>query len=229
MIVVYSRRDKRGQTDHQFDPGRTDEGGFEQHDVEQDRAALVRAEGERAARERAERELAALVRAERDRLVRERASNGPSVFDETSARPALRHQTIKGPAYVIDGDTIVVRKTQIRLFGIDAPELDHPFGKQAKWAMMKLCKNQTVFAEILETDTHGRTVAKCTLGDGTDLSAELVRQGLALDWPKFSGGAYRSLETSDARRRLWLADARQKGRMHVWERFEAGRRSSSNG
>ena len=50
---------------------------------------------------------------------------------------------------------------------------------------------------------------------------EMVKAGLAIDWPKYSGGKYRSLEVPDARKKMWLADARQKGRMHVWEQFEA--------
>jgi len=107
------------------------------------------------------------------------------------------------------------------LFGIDAPELDHPYGQKAKWALVKICKGQTVRAEILETDAHGRTVAKCYLEDGRDLSSEMVKLGLAIDWPKFSGGKYRHLEVAGARKRSWLADARQKGRMHVWEKFAA--------
>ncbi|MEL7115878.1 MAG: nuclease [Pseudomonadota bacterium] len=74
---------------------------------------------------------------------------------------------------------------------------------------------------MIDRDDHGRTVAKCTLSDGRDLSAEMVKLGLAIDWPKFSGGVYGHLETADARKKLWLADARQKGRMHVWEKFEA--------
>ena len=125
---------------------------------------------------------------------------------------------------MIDGDTIVIQKTQIRLFGIDAPELEHPYGQKAKWALVSLCKGQTVSAEITERDHYGRTVARCYLEDGRDLSAEMVKQGLAIDWPKFSGGKYRSLETADARKKLWLADARQKGRMHVWEQFESRQR-----
>lgn len=76
-------------------------------------------------------------------------------------------------------------------------------------------------AEIKETDAYGRTVAQCFLPDGRDLSAEMVRMGLAIDWPKFSGGKYAAIETSDARKKLFLADARQKGNMYVWERFEA--------
>ncbi len=148
-------------------------------------------------------------------------------FNRNTVRPAEPPRSIKeGAAYVVDGDTIIVQKTQIRLFGIDAPEMNHPYGRNAKWALVRLCKGQKVRAEILELDAHGRTVAKCSLPDGRDLSAEMVKLGLAIDWPKFSGGIYRSLETPDARKKMWLADARQKGRMHVWAAYEA--RQSSN-
>lgn len=126
-----------------------------------------------------------------------------------------------GSAYVVDGDTLVIQETQIRLFGIDAPEINHPYGNKAKWALVSLCKGHAVRAEITEQDDYGRTVARCYLQDGRDLSAEMVRLGLAIDWPKFSGGIYRSLETPEVRKKLWLADARQKGRIHVWRQFEA--------
>lgn len=149
----------------------------------------------------------------------------PKPFDAKTAAPT--REVLTGRAYIVDGDTITLNKTQIRLFGIDAPEMNHPYGKKAKWALVALCKGQTVRAEVTEKDVYGRTVAKCYLSDGRDLSAEMVKQGLAIDWPKFSGGIYRNLETKDARRKLWLADARQKGRMHVWKNFEA-RSSSAN-
>nr|WP_252731513.1 thermonuclease family protein [Lentibacter algarum] len=151
------------------------------------------------------------------RTVAEKRS-GP--FDRSSSRPAPVQTEIVGRAYVVDGDTITIKKTQIRLFGIDAPEMNHPFGVKSKWAMVALCKGQTIRAEVTEQDAFGRTVAKCYLPDGRDLSAELVKQGLAIDWPKFSGGIYRDLEVPDARKKMWLADARQKGRMHVWEQFD---------
>ena len=142
-------------------------------------------------------------------------------FDVRSGRQLRQKQVITGAAYIIDGDTIKVKKTQVRLYGIDAPELNHPHGQQAKWALHKLCKGHTVRAEITEMDAYGRTVAQCFLADGRDLSAEMVKLGLAIDWPKFSGGKYQKLETPDARKKLFLADARQNGRMHVWEKFEA--------
>lgn len=145
----------------------------------------------------------------------------PPPFDDASAKHLPEPRILVGSAYVIDGDTIRINKTQIRLFGVDAPELNHPYGKKAKWALHRLCKDRVVRAEVTDEDAHGRTVAHCYLPDGRDLSAEMVRQGLALDWPKFSGGKYRSLETLDARKKLFLADARQKGRMQVWEKYEA--------
>ena len=140
-------------------------------------------------------------------------------FDAQSSHKQTISATLQGPAYVVDGDTVVIQKTQIRLFGIDAPEIDHPHGKNAKWALVKLCKGKTIRAEITEQDAYGRTVANCYLQDGRDLSAEMVKLGLAIDWPKFSGGKYSSMEVLGVRKKLWLADARQKGRMHVWEQF----------
>ena len=138
--------------------------------------------------------------------------------DSTSLAP-LAPTVLSGKAYVIDGDSLVIANQELRLFGIDAPEFDHPYGKSAKSALIKLCNGQIIRAEIIDTDIHGRKVARCTLPDGRDLSAEMVKLGLAIDWAKFSGGIYRHLEIEGARKKLWLADARQKGRMHVWEKY----------
>jgi endonuclease YncB( thermonuclease family) len=143
---------------------------------------------------------------------------------EKQGSAELGNVVLYGKAYVIDGDTLVIQKQELRLFGIDAPEFDHPYGKSAKSALIKLCNGHVIRAEIMDSDIHGRKVARCTLPDGRDLSAEMVKLGLAIDWRKFSGGVYRNLETEDARKKLWLADARQKGRMDVWEKYAQSRR-----
>lgn len=122
-------------------------------------------------------------------------------------------QELRGRAWVIDGDTIDIGGTRIRLAGIDAPELDHPYGKTAKWTLVNLCKGKEVRAVFHGDLSHDRTVATCFLPDGRDLSAEMVRAGMAIDWTKFSGGKYRGLEPDGVRRKLWRCDARQKGRM----------------
>lgn len=128
-------------------------------------------------------------------------------------QPHPPDRVVTGRCWVIDGDTIVIGTLHIRLAGIDAPELDHPWGQQSKWALVKLCKGQTITARIKPEMSHDRLVAECFLPDGRDLAAELVKAGLALDWPKFSGGKYRHLETADARKKLWRANVRQSGVM----------------
>ncbi|MFN0113979.1 MAG: thermonuclease family protein [Paracoccaceae bacterium] len=129
-----------------------------------------------------------------------------------AASPHPAGNIIAGKCWVVDGDTIVIGNQNIRLAGIDAPELDQPFGQKAKWALLKLCQGKCVRAEVTGELSYDRLVAICRLEDGTDLAAEMVRSGHAIDWAKHSGGRYRRLEPEGARRRLWRADARQKGR-----------------
>ena len=109
---------------------------------------------------------------------------------------------LKGKCYVIDGDTIVIKRIKIRMAGIDAPELDQPWGQKAKWAMVELCKEQVVIAKLNGERSKDRLVATCYLPDGRDIGAELIKQGLALDWSHFSGGSYRHLEPKGVRRKL---------------------------
>ena len=122
-------------------------------------------------------------------------------------------QELRGRAWVIDGDTIDIGGTRIRLYGIDAPEMDHPYGKSAKWALVQMCKGQEVRAVFDGSLSHDRTVATCYLPDGRDLSAEMVKAGMAIDWRKFSRGKYAGLEVEGIRKKLWRCDARQKGQM----------------
>jgi endonuclease YncB( thermonuclease family) len=135
-----------------------------------------------------------------------------SVQQKTRIR-IVEVRELRGNAWVIDGDTIDIAGTRIRLAGIDAPELDHPYGNKAKWTLVNLCKGQVVRAVFDGDLSHDRTVATCYLPDGRDLAAEMVRAGMAVDWPKFSRGKYAGLEVPGIRRKLWRCDARQKGRM----------------
>jgi len=149
-------------------------------------------------------------------------TNPPRRQRSTNLRPiecdAKRPKTLTGKCYVIDGDTIQIGQVRLRLAGIDAPELDHPWGKKAKWELVQLCKGQTITARIEPDISYGRLVATCFLPDGRDLSAEMVKRGLALDWPKFSGGKYSHLEPEGARKKHWKANARQRGHMHVFNK-----------
>lgn len=126
--------------------------------------------------------------------------------------------TVSGICRVVDGDTIRIGDVSLRLAGIDAPELDHPWGQKAKWELVRLCKGQKITAKIEPGMSYDRLVATCYLPDGRDLSAEMVRRGLALDWPKFSGGKYAHLEAEGARKKHWKAAARQRGHMHIFHK-----------
>ena len=119
--------------------------------------------------------------------------------------PKLYGTRLQGRARVIDGDTIVVAGQRIRLAGIDAPELDEPFGQESKWEMVRLCQGQKITVRLNGFRSYERVVGFCYLPDGTDLGAELVRRGLALDWALFSGGHYRHLEPDGVRRKLLSA------------------------
>ena len=144
-----------------------------------------------------------------ERLTARRTAS-PRVSNEVLVVDVLE---LRGRAWVIDGDTIDIGGTRIRLAGIDAPELDHPYGKNAKWTLVNLCKGQEVRAVYDGDQSHDRTVATCYLPDGRELSAEMVKAGMAIDWPKFSRGKYSGLELPGIRKRLWRCDARQKGLM----------------
>lgn len=127
-------------------------------------------------------------------------------------------KTLSGKCYVVDGDTIRIGKINIRLAGIDAPELEHPWGQKSKWELVRLCKGQVITAELEPDISYDRVVATCFLPDGRDLSAEMVKAGLAIDWPKFSGGKYSEFEPDGVRKKHWKAAARQRGHMHVFNK-----------
>ena len=110
--------------------------------------------------------------------------------------------SLSGTCYVIDGDTIVIGKQKIRFAGMNAPELNEPYGKQAKWALVELCKGQIITAYPTGETTFDRIVAKCFLPDGRDLAAEMVKMELALDIPHFPNADYKEFETPNSRRKL---------------------------
>lgn len=126
------------------------------------------------------------------------ANNGP-----TQNLPAMPQSgTLRGKCHVIDGDTIVIKRTKIRLAGIDAPELDQPWGQKSKWAMINLCKGKEITVKLNGERSHDRLVGTCFCPEGHDVGAELIKLGLALDWALFSGGKYRHLEPHGVRQKI---------------------------
>lgn len=99
-------------------------------------------------------------------------------------------------AHVTDGDTITVGDTTHRLFGIDAPEAGQKCksksggswncGQAAVSAMEALILPATsVECTSQGIDQYGRSLSVC-LADGVDVNAEMVKQGLAWAFHKYS-------------------------------------------
>ena len=123
-----------------------------------------------------------------------------------------------GTASVIDGDTIEIHGERIRLNGFDAPERGKKCGsvnvyQRASLALSDFIGRSTVKCESTgEKDNYNRLVAQCSV-KGVDLGDHMVRQGWARDWPRYSGGRYRSAEAEarSNRRGVWQVIARTLG------------------
>lgn len=84
---------------------------------------------------------------------------------------------------IVEGDTIVVdaagEAQEVRIAGVDCPELAQPYGNEAAQMTRQLCLEKTVRLRIQGRDVYGHPVADVTLPDGRRLSQELLRNGLA--------------------------------------------------
>ncbi|SHM83595.1 thermonuclease family protein [Bradyrhizobium lablabi] len=106
---------------------------------------------------------------------------------------------LTGQATVIDGDTIEIHGQRVRLWGIDAPESDqlcrnddseqYRCGQKAANDLDTFIAHRPVECVEVDRDRYRRAVAVCAVA-GVDLAEWLVKNGLALDWPQYSKGAY---------------------------------------
>jgi endonuclease YncB( thermonuclease family) len=84
---------------------------------------------------------------------------------------------------VADGDTVSIldgsnTQHKVRLYGIDTPERDQPYGNAAKKALRQLVDEQPVGVVIVETDSYGRIVGTLYQG-GRNINAAMVASGHA--------------------------------------------------
>jgi endonuclease YncB( thermonuclease family) len=119
-----------------------------------------------------------------------------------------------GQASIIDGDTLEIHGTRIRLWGIDAPEssqlcrgddsLQYCCGAKAANDLDAFIAARLVNRSPISLDRYGRTVASCSV-DGVDLAQWLVSNGLALDWPQYSHRKCAEAQTQaeQAERGIW--------------------------
>jgi len=104
-------------------------------------------------------------------------------------------KVISGQAKIIDADSFFIGKSEIRLFGIDAPEgkqycetadkKDYACGRASSKALRNFVQNKSLDCHVRTWDRYDRAVSVCFLGK-TDLNEWLVRGGWALAYRKYS-------------------------------------------
>lgn len=102
---------------------------------------------------------------------------------------------IRGPAEIVDGDSFTISGDRIRLYAIDAPELDQPCrgggacGARARDHLAQLIAGRMLVCEKRDTDRYGRDVAQCYIDEapaagkpvkGDDIGRAMVRDGQAM-------------------------------------------------
>ena len=99
---------------------------------------------------------------------------------------------VSGQATVLDGDTLLIAGERIRIQGIDAPESNQhcgddgwPCGSEATASMKSMAEGKFIHCEGATRDFYGRLIAVCYAGS-VDVGGELVRQGLALAYRRYS-------------------------------------------
>lgn len=120
-----------------------------------------------------------------------------------------------GPAWAVDADTIHVLNartgTRVRLHGIDAPErLDLCARARSPVRCDVVAAPVTqamidggVTCRVTDTDRYKRTVAICHDSTGRDIGRELVRQGLARAYRRYSKDYVADESAARTRRAGW--------------------------
>jgi endonuclease YncB( thermonuclease family) len=139
---------------------------------------------------------------------------------------------ITGPALVIDGDTIALRGVRVRLFGIDAPELEQSCGRDrhSSWAcgreaaahLTRLISGGAVACQPRGYDTYGRVLGVCVAG-GNEINAQMVRSGMAWAFDRYAP-SYLAEETEARARKLgiWRGEAEPAWSYRARRSAEAG-------
>ncbi|MFM8893699.1 MAG: thermonuclease family protein [Planctomycetia bacterium] len=104
---------------------------------------------------------------------------------------------------VHDGDTVTAldeanTQHRIRLEGIDAPELGQPFGRVARDRLADLAKGKTATIHGHGQDRYGRLLASVEI-EREDMGRQLVAEGLAWHYARFSKDASLAAAERDAR------------------------------
>jgi endonuclease YncB( thermonuclease family) len=122
---------------------------------------------------------------------------------------------------VVDGDTVDVNGSRVRIIGVDAPDEDRPALKAVSMLALKAlvardggleCARRLYDFTLAKgggcgspATSFGRLNLSCRFkANRASVAATMVAQGYAVDYRRYSGGAYVKLMQEAARQRLGL-------------------------
>lgn len=124
---------------------------------------------------------------------------------------SINAQTFIGEVVAItDGDTfkLLVQDSvihRIRVANIDCPERRQPFSAKAKQFTSDAIFGKTVKVKVLSTDRYGRYIGVTTYNDSLILNHELVKNGLAWHFIRYSNDSeLQDLENLAKRKKMGL-------------------------
>ncbi len=134
--------------------------------------------------------------------------------------PAMAETLTGRVVGVHDGDTLTLRllsqftnqQLKVRLAGIDAPELQQPYGQKAKQALSGLAFGKDVRVETAGLDKYGRTLGVVFVG-ALNVNGALVEQGAAWVYRQYPyPSEWERLEATaqSAKVGLWALQADQR-------------------
>ena len=125
------------------------------------------------------------------------------------------HFKIADKVMAIDGDTLRSADAEVRIYGVDAPELaqtctdangkDWDCGKAAQAKLKSLIGRKAVDCDPRAKDKFNRTVAVCRTSSVPDLGEAMVREGFAINSSGPVPGPYQAAEAEAqaAKRGVW--------------------------
>lgn len=134
----------------------------------------------------------------------------------TTALPYVQGKAVK----ILDGDTFdlltnpparqgTAETLRIRLDGIDCPEKNQPFGKEATQYLKELLADKPLRVTGSKKDRDGRLIGTVFVAGTTNVNQALIRTGFAWHFTQYSKDSTLAMLERDARIRrvgLW-ADA----------------------
>lgn len=142
---------------------------------------------------------------------------------------------------ISDGDTATLLtpdkvQVKIRLYGIDAPEKDQPFGQKSKQMLSDLIFDKNVKVWKEDTDKYGRTVGRIYLNSTAltpkiDVNLSMISQGGAWAYRKYLGQGDQSFihaEESAKKNKLGLWGLQEDQIMPPWDWRYASKANTLN-